>query len=95
MALANKYMKPGVIGELEFDSMTAVTGAGLGRTNQVHLTNAGENIGHFGFTPTNNDNRLKRFSCGKSYRTLDPLSSRFFVENLEIGARRAWSQRES
>ena len=66
VTLANKHMKPGVVGELEFDSMTAVTGAGLRRTHQIHLTNAGKNIGHFGSTPTKHNNRLKRFSRGQS-----------------------------
>jgi len=51
VALANKDMKAGIVGELEFDSMTAVVGTWLRRTHQVHLTNAGENIGHLGSTP--------------------------------------------
>ena len=46
VSLANKNLKPGVVRELKFDSMGAPTRAGLRRTYQIHLTNAGKNARH-------------------------------------------------
>jgi hypothetical protein len=79
MTFTNKNLQPGVIRELEFDSMTATAGTGLRGTYEIHLTNAGKNIRQ---VRPFRKLLLNRFNSAETIRILIHVSSQVFRGKL-------------